>query len=155
VPLHAPPGYECHFCAIAAGGAGPLTDQAHVILRTNDVTAFVNSHWWPDNAGACLVIPNEHSENLYELPVSYGGPILDATKQIATALKAVVRCHGVSTRQHNEPAGNQDVWHYHQHVFPRFVDDRLYERHREKAPADPDERLRMAAELRARLTLPG
>jgi len=35
-------------------------------------------------------------------------------------------CDGVSTRQHNEPAGNQDTWHYHVHVFPRYIDDGLY-----------------------------
>jgi hypothetical protein len=29
-------------------------------------------------------------------------------------------------RQHNEPAGNQEVWHYHLHVFPRYARDDLY-----------------------------
>ena len=47
-------------------------------------------------------------------------------KRIANALKKVYKCDGVSSRQHNEPAGNQDVWHYHLHVFPRYVDDNLY-----------------------------
>ena len=32
----------------------------------------------------------------------------------------------MSTRQHNEPAGYQDVWHYHVHVFPRYAGDELY-----------------------------
>ncbi|MER5390020.1 RtcB family protein [Saccharopolyspora sp. NPDC002686] len=29
-------------------------------------------------------------------------------------------------RQHNEPAGDQDVWHHHVHVFPRYPGDDLY-----------------------------
>ncbi|MEP7294527.1 MAG: diadenosine tetraphosphate hydrolase, partial [Chloroflexota bacterium] len=32
-----------------------------------------------------------------------------------------------STRQHNEPAGYQEVWHYHLHVFPRYAHDYLYD----------------------------
>jgi len=35
-------------------------------------------------------------------------------------------CAGISTRQHNEPAGDQSVWHYHVHVSPRFPADNLY-----------------------------
>lgn len=44
----------------------------------------------------------------------------------ALALKAALSCDGISTRQQNEPAGDQDVWHYHVHVFPRYADDGLY-----------------------------
>jgi histidine triad (HIT) family protein len=41
-------------------------------------------------------------------------------------MKAIYSCHGVSTRQHNEPAGNQGVWHYHLHVTPRYNGDGFY-----------------------------
>jgi len=34
------------------------------------------------------------------------------------ALRAAYGCEGTSTRHYNEPAGNQDVWHIHIHVFP-------------------------------------
>ena len=44
-----------------------------------------------------------------------------------TQNSSVYKGDGVSTRQHNEPAGNQDVWHYHLHVFPRYQDDAFYE----------------------------
>jgi hypothetical protein len=55
----------------------------------------------------------------------------------------VFGCEGISTRQHDEPAGNQDIWLVHRHVFPRGTVDRPYERHAERAPAareDIDER---------------
>ena len=56
-------------------------------------------------------------------------------------------CDGTSTRQHNEPAGNQDLWHLHVHVFPRFEGDDLYRSwYRESTP---EERLDFAARLRA------
>jgi diadenosine tetraphosphate (Ap4A) HIT family hydrolase len=44
-------------------------------------------------------------------------------------MKDAYRCDGVSTRQHNEPAGDQDVWHLHVHVLPRHQGDQLYLRH--------------------------
>jgi histidine triad (HIT) family protein len=28
--------------------------------------------------------------------------------------------------QHNEPHGNQHVWHFHTHVFPRYENDDIY-----------------------------
>jgi histidine triad (HIT) family protein len=148
---HAPDDYDCSFCRVAGGGGGPLTQQAHVVLHTPEMTAFVASHWWPNNPGHVLVIPNTHVENLYEFPSALGGPLLDVTRHVALALKAVYGCDGVSTRQHNEPAGNQDVWHFHQHVFPRWTGDDLYVRHREKALAPDGERLERAAALRTAL----
>jgi histidine triad (HIT) family protein len=46
-------------------------------------------------------------------------------------MKKVYTCDGVSTRQHNEPAGNQDVWHYHLHVTPRYENDNFYSTQRQ------------------------
>ena len=65
-------------------------------------------------------------ENIYVLPDSISAEIQRVGKLIALAFKEVYKCEGVSTRQHNEPAGNQDVWHYHLHVFPRYNNDNLY-----------------------------
>ena len=55
-------------------------------------------------------------------------------------MRASYDCAGISTRQHNEPAGNQDVWHLHVHVFPRHHDDRLYEQHLATRWVTPSER---------------
>ena len=56
-------------------------------------------------------------------------------------------CDGVSSRQHNEPAGNQDVWHYHLHVFPRWENDKLYFERRHST--SPEQRRPYAEKLRA------
>ncbi len=66
-------------------------------------------------------------------------------------MKAAYGCDGVSTRQHNEPAGNQDVWHFHLHVFPRYVDDQLYLRSAERTPTSPPQRLPYAVKLKRAL----
>lgn len=125
-----------------------VTKASDVVLRAEGWTAFVASHWWPANPGHVLVVPDVHVENLYELPDSLGVGLVHLSRRIAVALKQAYGCDGTSTRQHNEPAGYQDVWHFHQHVFPRWRDDRLYERTGERAPAPADERARRAALLR-------
>jgi len=103
-----------------------LTKQSDVIYRDDYITAFIAAGWWESNKGHVLIIHNKHFENLYELPSDYSAKIHDFERQVAIALKQVYKCDGVSSRQHNEPAGNQDVWHYHLHVFPRYKGDNLY-----------------------------
>jgi len=51
-------------------------------------------------------------------------------------MKTELRCEEISLRQHNEPAGSQDVWHYHVHVIPRWHGDDLDRHAAALAPAD-------------------
>ncbi len=148
---HAPTGYVCPFCLVAAGieNEQVYTVQRDVVLRTPQVTAFVSAAWWPNNPAHVLIIPNQHFENLYELPADYAPSIHSAAQRIALALKATYRCAGISTRQHNEPGGNQDVWHYHLHVFPRYSNDQLYELTAHRRWTTPDERSMYAERLRS------
>ncbi len=121
---HAPDGYRCPFCRnINDGAADHPLEMIHVY---DDVVVKVNPKWRRANRGALLLIPKAHYENVYDLPVDLGTPLQIATRDAALALKAAFGCDGVSTRQHNEPAGHQDVWHYHVHVFPRYEGDALY-----------------------------
>jgi histidine triad (HIT) family protein len=154
---HAPSGYACPFCIVVSGGDNPIpyAVQSDVVLRTGKATAFISSRWWPNNPGHVLVVPDAHVENLYDLTPDLGYGVLDVTRRIALALKAVYGCAGVSTRQHNEPAGNQDVWHYHMHVFPRHEADQLYERHGERRTVSREERTGYAESLRGFLNQTG
>lgn len=121
---HEPPDYSCPFCRVASGVFPE--DSVRVVHRYDKVFVQVNRKWWPRNRGGLLVIPLEHYENVYDLPPALGTNIQEAVRDAALALKELFECDGISTRQHNEPAGNQDVWHYHVHVFPRYEGDHLY-----------------------------
>ena len=125
---HKPKDYECPFCRIVSGieKANKGTKQRDIIYQNEHVTAFIASKWWPNNKGHVLVVPNEHFENIYELPAEMAAEIHRVTQLVAIGMKNTYNCDGISTRQHNEPAGNQDVWHYHLHVYPRYEDDNLY-----------------------------
>lgn len=124
-PRHAPDSYNCPFCRIVQGGQTGDTTQDDIVYRDGLVTAFIASKNWPNNCGHVLVVPNVHFENIFDLPSTLGTPLQSAIKRVATAMKRAYGCDGISTRQHNEPAGNQDVWHYHVHVFPRYKRDWL------------------------------
>jgi histidine triad (HIT) family protein len=152
---HEPENYACPFCALVRPDA-PLDgvrSPDDIVLRTDRVTAFVSPRWWPKNKGHVLVIPNAHHENLYDLPREDGHALFDAVQEIAIAIRATYGCDGVSTRQHNEPAGNQDVWHLHMHVFPRYTGDLLYKSLPLTEFASAEERAPYAARLRDYLTV--
>ncbi len=147
--FHAPDNYICPFCLLARGieNEHVLSVQSDVIYGDDVVTAFISSHQLPNNAGNVLVIPNQHFENIYDFPATLTVNVHRVVRAVAVAQKAAFACDGISTRQHNEPAGNQDVWHYHIHVTPRYENDGLYGGKRKFMPVE--ERAQLAAKIKA------
>jgi len=148
---HAPADYICPFCLLIQGieNEHVLSVQADIIYQDDVITAFICSRQWPNNPGSVIIIPNEHFENIYDLPLRLATKVRELAQAVALAMKVVYRCDGVSTRQHNEPAGNQDVWHYHLHVTPRYTSDGLYAS--QGATMAPEERAKHALKLGAQL----
>jgi histidine triad (HIT) family protein len=145
---HAPSQYLCPFCLLVQGieNEHVLSVQSDIVYQDKRVTALIGSHQWPNNHGNVLIVPNEHYENIYDLPVDYATDIHRIARMVAIAMKVAYGCDGVSTRQHNEPSGNQDVWHYHLHVTPRYRDDDFYATRRELMAVD--ERAMYAEKIR-------
>lgn len=145
---HAPEDYICPFCLVVKGVENEhvLSKQADIVYKDDYITAFISAGRFKNNKGHVLIIPNDHFENIYDLPDEISARIHILERKIAVALKEVYKCDGVSSRQHNEPCGSQDVWHYHLHVFPRYKDDNLYLSERELSK--PEERIEYANRLR-------
>jgi len=149
---HEPDGYDCPFCGLVAGRYNHRSSPATVVWRARVATAFISPRMWPANLGHVLVVPNTHHENLYDLPRAQGHAVFDLSQQVARALRATYPgCTGTSTRQHNEPDGRQDVWHFHQHVFPRYNQDQLYTTRPRPGYAPIDEQALYARRLRGYL----
>lgn len=148
-PAHAPQGYVCPFCEFASGKDDDYSQQADVVYKNEFTTAFVAPKWWIHNPGQVLVIPNKHYENIYGISDDDIAEVYKTVKKIATAIRSTYDCDGTSTRQHNEPAGNQDVWHFHVQVFPRFHNDRLYHNQDNNRFVDAKARAPYAKQLRA------
>lgn len=147
---HAPKDYDCPMCLLLNGKDNPgvYAKQADIFYEDDLVTAFVGGRWWKHNPGTVVIITNKHYENVYELPKEFGPAIFDASQKIAIALKELYKCDGVSLRQHNEPAADQDLWHYHMQVFPRYQDDEFYINFNNSRWVTVDERTPYVAKLR-------
>ncbi|KKU62408.1 MAG: Diadenosine tetraphosphate (Ap4A) hydrolaseHIT [Candidatus Amesbacteria bacterium GW2011_GWA1_47_16] len=71
----------------------------------------------------CMRFRNGHYENLYEIPQAEGYRIFDISKKISIAMRNAYNCDGTTTRQNNEPAGDQHAFHFHLHIYPRYDGD--------------------------------
>jgi histidine triad (HIT) family protein len=117
-----------------------------IVRRYDQVFVKMNPRGRPHNRGAALVIPNQHHENVFDLPPALGADLQQAVRDTALAMKAGLGCDGITIRQHNEPAGSQDVWHFHIHVIPRYHGDDLT---RQAEPVEPERLRHLAEQLRA------
>jgi len=109
---------DCIFCKIVAGElpAERVDEDGHTI-------AFMDINPW--TRGHALVIPREHSRNLYEVGEDDLGHVAVASKRLARRMRDRFGCHGVNLLNSCEPAAWQTVFHFHVHVIPRFRDDPL------------------------------
>jgi histidine triad (HIT) family protein len=149
--MHEPPGYDCPFCRLLRGVETEHNRLSDVVWQDAETLAFISPRWWPANPGHVIVVPSEHVENLYEIGDGALAACYATAKRIAIAMRRAYGCTGTSTRQHNEPGGNQDVWHFHVHVFPRAEGDGLYPREAECEWVSAERREPYAAKLRAQL----
>ena len=147
---HAPKDYVCPVCI---GLSGEVSERTlllaqDVVYKDDQVTAFINSFWIKNNPGHVIVVPNEHYENIYDIPDELAAHIHKIARKVALAMKEAYGCDGVTTLQNNEPAGGQHAFHYHFHIFPRYEHDALHANMEDKQFADPAARLAFAAKLK-------
>ncbi|MGO1949300.1 MAG: HIT family protein [Mycobacteriaceae bacterium] len=124
---HAPANYHCPMCAFVGGDYSEHNAASDLVVDRGAAFALISPKWWPDNPGGALIVPREHIENIYDLHRDTGHAVWDLVQDVAIAMRRAYPCEGITVRQHNEPAGNQDMWHFHTHVIPRYTDDELYE----------------------------
>jgi histidine triad (HIT) family protein len=152
---HQPPDYDCPFCSIIHNtpSSSNRSTPADLIYENEVVTAFIGLHQWANNPGNTIIIPNQHYENIFDLPVELSIHIHRLARAVAFAMKEAFHCDGISLRQHNETAGNQDVWHYHIHVTPRYQSDQFYANYLTgKQVMPPEERAQLAQSLHPVMT---
>jgi histidine triad (HIT) family protein len=151
LPIHQPKDYICPFCAFLGGREDEYNVKQDIVYQNEFATAFIAPKWWVNNSGHVLVIPNKHYENVYTIPDEQIAEVYKVVKKVAIAIRNTYDCRGTSTRQHNEPAGGQDVWHFHVHVYPRHDEDRLYQNHDKNGFVDAKARAPYAKKLKAQL----
>jgi histidine triad (HIT) family protein len=151
----APENYRCPICLGVTGveSEDTLLKRADLVYKDGLVSAFINSFWIETVEGHVIVVPNEHYENIYDLPHDVGDGIFEAVKRVAVAMKKAYVCDGITTRQNNEAAGDQHAFHYHHHVFPRYNGDKFNENMTKKSTlSTPEERVAYAEKIKASLS---
>ncbi|MEJ7651831.1 MAG: HIT family protein [Nakamurella sp.] len=150
-PSHEPDGYRCPLCAQLAGVENEWNRASDLVAVEPLAFARISPKAWVGRPGNALVCTTDHVENLYRLSVDQNAALFGLVQRVAVAMRGAYDCEGISIRQHNEPAGDQDLWHVHVHVFPRYSGDELYRRHDETHWVGAAERAEWADRLRAAL----
>jgi histidine triad (HIT) family protein len=119
---------DCIFCKIIDSRS-----ESDVTVYENDsVVGLISLHQKAANFGHVLVLPKAHIETIYTLPAALDVPIMSALRVLSRAVKMAFLAEGIHIRQNNESAADQDVFHLHFHIVPRFredaFDDRPYQR---------------------------
>ena len=131
---------DCIFCKIVAGDL-----PAHVVDEDEHTLAFMDLNPW--TRGHALVIPREHSRNLWEIDPEQLAHTMRAAQRLAQKSRDRLGAEGVNLINSCEPAAWQTVFHFHVHVIPRYRDDPL-QLPTTPQEADQDELKTVADELR-------
>lgn len=132
---------ECIFCAIAAHRA-----PAAMVYEDDQTVAFLDIH--PIAKGHALVIPRLHCSGIFDLSDEAGRAVIVTAARVARALKERLEPDGLNLLQSNGRAAGQTVDHFHFHLVPRWVGDRLFLPHHPLGRADTGDLETLAGLLR-------
>ena len=134
---------NCIFCKISAGQV-----PASFVFQSEEVFAIMSLD--QPNPYKVLVVPRLHIENIYDLSATDAAHIFQATVKIARAIREASGCDGLNLVQSNGRAGQQDVFHFHLHLIPRFYNDSIILSW-QNTQAERSELNRMAEEICSKL----
>lgn len=109
---------DCIFCKIANGEIPSATlfedEKFRVILDLG-----------PASKGHALILPKAHYGNLYEIPEELAAEAMVLAKKMAKKMTEVLKCDGFNIVQNNGEVAGQTVFHFHMHLIPRYVGDKV------------------------------
>jgi histidine triad (HIT) family protein len=133
--------HDCLFCKIVAGEI-----PSYKIDEDDKTLAFMDINPW--TRGHALVIPKEHSRNIYDVDNADLAAAAAMAQRVAQRARDRLGAEGVNLLQSSEPVAMQTIFHTHIHVIPRYSDDGL-RMPAHPQPADQDELEKLAEEMRA------
>lgn len=75
--------------------------------------------------GHLLIVPNNHYENIFDIPEKELSHITKFIKKISLHLKDKLGASGINILHASGKSAQQSVFHFHIHIFPRFDNDGL------------------------------
>ncbi len=109
---------NCIFCKLANGEIPTRTlyedDEFRIILDTGPLTK-----------GHALILPKKHAENIFELDEETVKKAYQLAKQFGAKMIAALKADGMNILQNNGSAAGQSVFHFHIHLIPRYIEDKV------------------------------
>lgn len=107
---------DCEFCKIARGEA-----SAEVVCEGDAWIAFFPLK--PATPGHTLVIPREHTPDLWRTDPALAGELMAAVVKVGRAVQAALSPDGMNLITSAGAVAEQTIYHLHLHVVPRWRDD--------------------------------
>ncbi len=109
---------DCVFCKIVR-----REEPAKIIYENEDVICFL-----PKTIqvyGHTLVVPKKHFQDLYDIPENLLCELIKIVQFLTKEYKTKIGAIGMNVLHASGKDGQQSVFHFHFHLFPRFKDDGL------------------------------
>ena len=123
---------DCIFCKIVNGEV-----SAKKIYEDEKTIAFLSIG--PLTSGHTLVIPKEHYEDIFDMPEELLKEVFVSVKKVSEILKEKLKCDGINILNSNGKVAQQDVFHYHVHVIPRYAGSKFKLKSENSSPGNIDE----------------
>lgn len=107
---------SCIFCKIVSGEI-----PSFKVYEDEHTYAFFDIN--PKNEYHTLVIPKKHYVNIFDIPESEAVFIMKTIKKIADLYKEKLGIENVQVINNSGAEAQQDVFHIHFHIVPRFSSD--------------------------------
>ncbi len=128
---------ECLFCKIANKEL-----DAKIVYENENVLAFLDIN--PVNKGHTLVIPKNHSTNIFDIEENDYVEVQKAVQKLAKKIVSALGACGANIIQNNNECAGQVIMHPHIHIIPRFDNDGL--KHWPGKPYESEEEMLSVAE---------
>lgn len=109
---------DCIFCKIANGDIPSAT-----IYEDGEFRVILDLG--PASKGHALIIPKQHYANLFDLPDELAAKVMVLAKKVAARMTEILHCDGYNIVQNNGEAAGQTVFHFHVHLIPRMIGDKV------------------------------
>lgn len=107
---------DCIFCDIVQGNA-----KSWKVYENESVYAFLDIH--PVNEYHTLVIPKKHYVNIFDIPQDELVAVIKVVKELVDTYAKKLGIENVQIINSSGKEAQQDVFHIHFHIVPRYKHD--------------------------------
>ena len=109
---------NCIFCQIVDKKA-----PARIIYENKSVIGFFPKKI--EVYGHTLIVPKKHYADLYDIPVNILSDLVKVAKILTQKYRKKINSTGMNLLHASGKDGQQSVFHFHFHLFPRFKSDSI------------------------------